>query len=63
MPWVETEFDPEFKRWIEDFPQTHLPQIYELLNQFQDRKSIVIFKSRQEAEELLNGLSDGFLKE
>lgn len=56
MPWVEEEFDPEFKQWIEDFPQTHLPQIYELLNQYRNRKNIVIFKSRREAEIYLNML-------
>lgn len=56
MPWVEEEFDPEFKQWIEDFPQTHLPQIYELLNQYRNRKNIVIFKSRGEAEIYLNML-------
>ena len=27
MPWVETEFDPEFKQWIEEFPKTQLPDI------------------------------------
>ena len=56
MPWVEEEFDPEFKQWIEDFPQTHLPQIYELLNQYRNRKNIVIFRSRREAEIYLNML-------
>ena len=56
MPWVETEFDPEFKQWIMDFPQTHLPQIYELLDKYRDSRNIVIFKSRQEAENFLNTL-------
>ena len=54
MPWVETKFDPEFKQWIMDFPQTHLPKIYELLDKYQDSKNIVIFKSRKEADDYLN---------
>ena len=31
MPWIETEFDEEFKQYILDFPKVHLPEIYELL--------------------------------
>ena len=50
MPWIETEFDPEFKEWIEEFPKTHLPQIYQLLERFRDRREIVIFHSREEAD-------------
>lgn len=48
MPWVEREFDPEFRRWIMDFPQDRLPQIYELLEQYHKNLEIVIFKSRDE---------------
>ncbi len=47
MPWVETEFDPEFKEYIKTFSQQKLPYIYELLSKYGD-KSIVIFKSRDE---------------
>ena len=32
MPWIETEFDEEFKQWIMDFPKNELPIIYELLD-------------------------------
>lgn len=55
MPWVETEFDPEFKQWIIDFPIKALPKIYELLEKNND-KEIVIFKSREQAEEYLVNL-------
>lgn len=55
MPWVETEFDPEFKQWIIDFPIKALPKIYELLKKNND-KEIVIFKSREQAEEYLVNL-------
>ncbi len=49
MPWVETELDEEFRQWILDFPETSLPQIYEMLREY-PQKDIHIFKSREEAE-------------
>ncbi len=56
MPWIETEFDPEFRQWIVNFQQKQLPQIYELLQKYLRQKDIVIFKSRQEADDYLDGL-------
>lgn len=56
MPWVETEFDPEFKRWIMDFPEQRLPQIYELLDKYRDGRKIIVFQSRQEADGYLDML-------
>ena len=50
MPWVETEFDEEFRQWIIDFPDTKLPYIYSLLEKFKERIEIVIFKSRKDAD-------------
>ena len=49
MPWVETEFDPEFKQWIEEFPKTQLPGIRELLGR-SAHKEIHTFHSRREAD-------------
>ena len=53
LPWLETEFDEEFKRWIIDFPQNELPDIYKLINKYKGEKNIVIFKSRKEAGDYL----------
>ena len=53
MPWVETEFDPEFREQIENFKTTTLPEIYALLDTYKLGKEIVIFKSRTEADEWL----------
>lgn len=53
LPWIEKEFDKEFMQWIMDFPKKELPPIYRLLDQYRGKKDIVIFKSRQEAEEYL----------
>ena len=52
MPWIEEEFDPEFKQFILDFPKNKLPHIYELLNIYKDKK-IVIFKSREEMNDFM----------
>lgn len=53
MPWVETEFDEEFRQWILDFPKDQIPVIYELLKKYETEKEIIIFKSRDEAEKFL----------
>ena len=53
MPWMETEFDEEFKQWIVDFPKKQLPQIYEMLENDRENKMIYIFKSREEADAYL----------
>ena len=50
LPWIETEetFESEFKQWIVEFSNKSLPEIYNLLEKYNDKK-IVIFKSRLEA--------------
>jgi len=50
MPWIETEFDEEFKRAIMDFHAMKIPQIYRLLSAYQDGREIAIFRSRKEAD-------------
>lgn len=50
LPWLETELDPEFKQFIEEFPNDTLPYIYELLKKYKDEKQVIIFKSRQETD-------------
>ena len=57
LPWLETEFDEEFKRWIIDFPQNELPDIYKLINKYKGEKNIVIFKSRKEAGDYLRKIA------
>lgn len=55
MPWVEEELDEDFRQWIVDFPNEKLPEIYQMLDKYSG-KNIVIFKSRQEADEYLQKL-------
>ena len=50
LPWVEREFDPEFCRWIQAFPQEQLPQIYRLLADYGAGRQVVVFRSRREGE-------------
>ena len=54
LPWLETELDPEFKTFIEQFPYDTLPYIYELLDKYKDNKNIIIFKSRNDADECIS---------
>lgn len=56
MPWIEEEFDPEFKKWILDFPNKQTPKTYELLDKYKDKINIKIFKSRNEIDEYINSL-------
>ncbi len=53
LPWIETEFDEEFRQSILDFPRMQLPQIYELLNKYQASRQIIIFKSHKETDRYL----------
>ena len=49
LPWVEEEFDPEFRQWIEDFSRDQLPEINRPLEQYRDGREIHRFRSREEA--------------
>lgn len=53
IPWIDTELDPGFKKEIEDFPVKNLPAIYTLLDKYKDNKTVVVFKSHEEADEFL----------
>ena len=54
LPWIETELDPEFKQFIEEFPKDTLPYIYELIEKYKAEKQIIIFKSRKDADDYIN---------
>ena len=40
MPWVEAEFDQEFRQFIVDFPKDSLPKIYELLKKYEKEVTV-----------------------
>ena len=56
MPWVETEFDPDFQKQIEEFPEKELPVIYALLKKYKS-KNVYIFTDRAQADRFLNEFS------
>lgn len=56
MPWLETELDPEFEVFIREFPETTLPKIYSLIEKHKEDKTVVIFKSREDADEYIRKL-------
>ena len=57
MPWTDTELDPWLKSEIENFGIKNLPDIYSLLEKYGDGKEIVVFKSREEADNYLARLN------
>lgn len=54
LPWVEEEFDPEFRQYIMDFRREHLPQMLETLKTAPERVRTVVFHSREEAAAYLD---------
>lgn len=50
MPWVEKELDEDFRQWILDFPNTQLPKIYNLLEQYGKSRKVYIFHSRADSD-------------
>ena len=57
MPWIDTELDLWLKTEIEEFGSKNLPTIYTLLDKYKSGKTVVVFKSRKEANEFLQGIS------
>ena len=58
LPWCETELDSEFLSQIESFRGNELPRIFELLDRYTDDRQVVVFDSREAADNLL--LSIGY---
>ena len=55
MPWIDTELNPNLKREIEEFPSKNLPTIYALIDKYNAGKTVIVFKSREQADAFLNG--------
>ena len=53
MPWIETEEDAEFIEFIKNYNEQQKPKVLELLEKYGD-KNIIIFKSREQADEFLS---------
>ena len=61
MPWVEAEDeeDAEFIEFIKNYNSQSRPQVMELLDKYSYKK-IIIFKSRDEAEEFLTQIKERY---
>lgn len=58
IPWVEEEFDPEFKKWIIDWFDTTRPKAIDLINKYKTIKNVIVFHNRDEANAYLNALKE-----
>lgn len=56
IPFVENEFDPLFKEYILNWRETTLPKLLASLEKYKDIKNIIIFKTREEANNYLKRL-------
>ena len=56
MPWIETEEDPEFLAFVEQYREESRPKVCALLEQYAD-KQIIVLKSRDEGDAFLAALS------
>jgi adenylate kinase family enzyme len=56
LPWIDTELDPTFVQEILNFPTQNLPAIYALIDKYQNGKTVVIFKSREQANAFIEGV-------
>jgi len=56
MPWIDTQLDPGFQAEIENFRETKLPGIYQLLDAYKDGRQIIVFHTRQQADTWLERL-------
>lgn len=53
MPWIDATLDPKFQEEIESFREKVLPTIYELIDKYKEGRRIIIFRSREEADEYI----------
>ena len=52
MPWTDHEIEPAFEKLIRNFPTIITPGIYLLFEKYSD-KNIIVFKTREQADEFL----------
>lgn len=58
LPWIEENFNEKFRQAIIEFPKNKLPQIYELIEKYKMNKKIIVFKTREEADNYLEMLKN-----
>ena len=58
LPWIEKEFDPEFRQYILNFQKDQMPKIKALIEQYGNSRGIRIFTSRLEADNWIRSQND-----
>ena len=53
MPWIEHEEDVKFIDFIKKFGEKEAPLARKLLDKYKEKKEIIIFKSREDADSFL----------
>lgn len=53
IPFIDYEFDPEFKSWIYNWFINTRPYLLELLERYNDDKEIIVLHDRKEIDQLL----------
>ena len=57
LPWIDTELDPTLKGEIVEFPTVRAPEIYALLDKYKEGRTVVVFKSRDEADSFIESVA------
>ena len=58
MPWIAKELDHEFKCEIERFSIDVIPEIYNMLEKHGQNKDIVVFRTREMADNFISSLGE-----
>ncbi len=55
LPWIEQSFDPEFRKFIQEFPKIRRPAILKKLEALDPAKTTIVqLTTREKADQLLN---------
>lgn len=57
IPFIEHEFDPEFREWIINWFKDKRPMVIDLLNKYKNKKEIVVLHTREEGDQFISSLS------
>ena len=56
VPWIDTVLDPALGSAIERFAEEELPRIYELVEKYNKNRTVIVFKSRSEADSFIEDI-------
>ena len=57
MPWTDETMNEEFRQWIIDFSSQQLPVINSLLSEYKEKVKIIVFHTREEADNFINSIT------